>query len=165
MLLKKLILVRQSKIVTGNREGRTGGGREREGGREEEGGACTDNGVYPLPSPPLSHRRKVQELESKFKDAYAQSLSAKDERIQVLEERVEETIRDNTQLRQELAALKKQNDTRKDRKNSTHGSPGMTRVYSPHEAAADTAKLKEKVEVLHQSVRDEDVRMSSIVRG
>ena len=122
----------------------------------------------PFPSPPLPsphHRRKVQELESKFKDAYAQSLSAKDERIQVLEERVEETIRDNTQLRQELAALKKQNDTRKDRKNSTHGSPGMTRVYSPHEAAADTAKLKEKVEVLHQSVRDEDVRMSSNVRG
>ncbi len=97
----------------------------------------------------------MQELENKFKDAYSQSLSTKDERIQVLEKRVEETIRDNSQLREELTALRKQHDRLKELQEAKggSGSPGMARVTSPRDGLAEVIRYKEQVEVLHNTVR------------
>ncbi len=79
--------------------------------------------VVPALTCELCVHRQVQELESKFKDAYSQSLSNKDERIQVLEKRVEETIRDNAQLREDLVNLRKQNEKLKESRGGSHGSP------------------------------------------
>ena len=92
--------------------------------------------------------RQMQELENKFKDAYSQSLSTKDERIQVLEKRVEETSRDNAQLREDLATVKKQNDQLKEQLEAKAGSgtPGTSK-------RDNAAKYKEQVEVLHDTVR------------
>ena len=92
-----------------------------------------------------SDLRKVQELESKFNNAYSQSLSTKDERIHVLEKRVEETIRDSTQLREDLVAARKQNEHLKERSNggngnvSPWGSPGVSLVYTNTSSAQDGA--------------------------
>lgn len=112
-------------------------------------------------SPPSSlppSLRQVQDLESKFKDAYSQSLSTKDERIQVLEKRVEETLQDNTQLRADLATLRKQHETLKGRRSSSPNvSPALAGGRAESAAAADAGKMKEKVEVLHQTVRKADI--------
>ena len=73
--------------------------------------------------------RQIRELESRFKDTYTQSLTMKDERIQVLEERVDEITADNSQLREEIAALKSKNEkltqiaAQSSRRASTGGSP------------------------------------------
>ena len=71
--------------------------------------------------------RQFHELESRFNEAYSQSLTTKDERIQVLEKRVEEITLENGQLRDELAGLWKQNEkttVHGNRRNSPAGSPG-----------------------------------------
>ena len=113
--------------------------------------------------------RKVQELESKFNDAYTQSLSTKDERIQVLEKRVEATIKDNTQLREDLMAIRKQNERLKERMNrlssgtiSPQISPGHSLMLSARadrdaskdhsSTQSDSAKLRERVVELQEKV-------------
>ncbi len=98
--------------------------------------------------------RQVQELENKFKDAYSHNLSTKDERIQVLEKRVDETIRDNTQLREDLVTLRKQNERL--RSASPRSSP-----FSPRENS-DSIKMKEKVTVLQEEVREGDCYITSL---
>jgi len=92
----------------------------------------------------------VQELESKFKDAYSQSLSNKDERIQVLERRVEEMIRDNTQLREDLTNLRKTNDKLKE---SPQGSPAMAAAKGKEQGSpADSVRLRERVSAVQDKV-------------
>ena len=59
----------------------------------------------------------MQELESRFNEAYSQSLSMKDERILVLERRLEDLSGDNEQLKDEASLLKRQNE-RLQRRNS-----------------------------------------------
>ena len=104
----------------------------------------------------------MQELESKFKEAYSQSLSNKDERIQVLEKRIDETTVDNNQLREELASTKKQYEKLREliqasSGESPHGSPSMRGMNSPRELsrlreqAADALKLRDK---LHRAQED-----------
>ena len=70
----------------------------------------------------------MQELEGRFNEAYSQSLSMKDERIQVLERRMEELVSDNEHLKDEASLLKRQNE-RLQRKNST-SSPTTSFRYS-----------------------------------
>ena len=65
--------------------------------------------------------RQMQELESRFNEAYSQSLSMKDERILVLERRLDDLSGDNEQLKDEASLLKRQNE-RLQRRNSV-GSP------------------------------------------
>lgn len=102
--------------------------------------------------------RKVQELESKFNDAYSQSLSTKDERIQVLEKRVEETIRDNTQLREDLMEIRKQNERLKEHGGGTNVVDVSPRPSPRHLTAADSSpltdsgKLRERVGGLQDKV-------------
>ena len=106
--------------------------------------------------------RQLQELESKFKDAYSQSLSNKDERIQVLEKRVEETTLDNNQLREELASLKKQTERLRELSqangDSPHGSPSLKRMNSPREwsrlreQASEAIKMRDKLHRVHEDV-------------
>ena len=92
----------------------------------------------------------MQELESKFKDAYSQSLSNKDERIQVLERRVEEMIRDNTQLREDLTSLRKQNEKLKE---SPRGSPAMAIAGGREQGSpADVGRLRERVSMVQEKV-------------
>ena len=103
--------------------------------------------------------RQLQELESKFKEAYSQSLSNKDERIQVLEKRIEEMIEDNNQLRE---SLKKQTEKLKEVSQSNgespSGSPSIRRVNSPRELsrlkeqAADAMKLRDKLHRVQEDV-------------
>ena len=107
--------------------------------------------------------RQLQELESKFKEAYSQSLSNKDERIQVLEKRIDETTVDNNQLREELASTKKQYEKLREliqasSGESPHGSPSMRRMNSPRELsrlreqAADAIKLRDKLHRVQEDV-------------
>ena len=106
--------------------------------------------------------RQLHELESKFKEAYSQSLSNKDERIQVLEKRIDETSADNTQLREELVSTKKQYEKLREliqaSGESPHGSPSMKRMNSPRELsrlkeqAADALKLKDKLLRMQEDV-------------
>ena len=107
--------------------------------------------------------RQLQELESKFKEAYSQSLSNKDERIQVLEKRIDETTVDNNQLREELATTKKQYEKLKEliqasSGESPHGSPSLKRMNSPRELsrlreqAADAMKLRDKLHRVQEDV-------------
>ena len=103
--------------------------------------------------------RQLQELESKFKEAYSQSLSNKDERIQVLEKRVEEMTLDNSQLRE---TLKKQSEKLKEvvqmNGESPAGSPSIKRMNSPRELsrlkeqAADAVKFREKLHRVQEDV-------------
>ena len=72
----------------------------------------------------------------------------KDERIQVLEKRMEETVRDNNQLREDLVALRKQKEQLETKASS---SP---KVPSQRDSSAEVIKYKEQVEVLHDSVRE-----------
>lgn len=66
---------------------------------------------------------------------------------------MEETLQDNTQLREDLAALRKQNEKlKKTTSPGSPGAPGGGRAESA--AAANVSKMKDKVEVLHQTVRD-----------
>lgn len=65
------------------------------------------------------------ELESRFNEAYSQSLSMKDERIQVLERRIEDLVSENEQLKDEISLLKRQNE-RMQRKTSASNSPNTT---------------------------------------
>lgn len=58
----------------------------------------------------LSPTFREQDLESKFKEAFSQSLTVKDERIGQLEARIEEMTSDNSQLRDEMVSLKQQNE-------------------------------------------------------
>ena len=71
----------------------------------------------------LVHCRQMQELESRFNEAYSQSLSMKDERIQVLERRIEDLTAENEQLKDEISLLKRQNE-RMQRRNA--GSPNAS---------------------------------------
>ena len=107
--------------------------------------------------------RQLQELESKFKEAYSQSLSNKDERIQVLEKRIDETTADNNQLREELTSTKKQYEKLREliqasSGESPHGSPSMKRMNSPRELsrlkeqAADAMKLRDKLHRVQEDV-------------
>ena len=70
----------------------------------------------------LAHRQ-MQELESRFNEAYSQSLSMKDERIQVLEKRQEDLTAANEQLKDEVTLLRRQNERLLQRRNSGGGSP------------------------------------------
>ena len=79
--------------------------------------------------------RQMQELESRFNKAYSQSLSMKDERIQVLERRMEDLTSDNEQLKDEALLLRRQNE-RMQRKTSASASPNT----SIRSAAADGAQ-------------------------
>ena len=104
----------------------------------------------------------MQELEGKFKDAYSQSLSNKDERIQVLEKRIDETTVDNNQLREDLASMKKQYEKLKElvqaSGESPHSSPSLKRMNSPRELsrlreqAADAIKLRDKLHRVQEDV-------------
>lgn len=101
----------------------------------------------------------MQELESKFKDAYSKSLSNKDERIQVLEKRVEEMTVDNSQLRE---TLRKQSEKLKELSQangeSPAGSPSMKRMNSPREMsrlkeqAADAMKMRDRLHRVQEDV-------------
>lgn len=103
--------------------------------------------------------RQLQELESKFKEAYSKSLSNKDERIQVLEKRVEEMTEDNNKLRE---SIKKQSEKLKEvtqsNGESPAGSPSIKRVNSPREMsrlkelAVDAMKLREKLHRVQEDV-------------
>ena len=75
------------------------------------------------------HCRQKQELESRFNEAYSQSLSMKDERIQVLERRMEDLVSDNEQLKDEVSLLRRQNE-RFQRRNSSGGSPNTSFRYT-----------------------------------
>ena len=72
---------------------------------------------------PLNCRQ--MELESRFNEAYSQSLSMKDERIQVLERRIEDLVSENEQLKDEISLLKRQNE-RMQRKTSASNSPNTS---------------------------------------
>ena len=76
--------------------------------------------LLPLPQ----FHRQFQELESKFKETYSQSLTTKDERIHVLESRVEEITEDNAQLREELKSMKRHNERMKEMAQGTTGANG-----------------------------------------
>ena len=79
----------------------------------------------------------------------------KDERIQVLEKRMEETVRDNNQFRGDLAALRKQNERLKEQLESrASSSPSLGKVPSQRDSSAEVIKYREQVEVLHDSVRE-----------
>ena len=52
--------------------------------------------------------RQLQELESRFNEAYTQSLTTKDERIAVLEKRAEDNKAENELLKDEVTSLRKQ---------------------------------------------------------
>ena len=68
---------------------------------------------------------------------------------------MEETLQDNTQLREDLAALRKQIEKlKKSGSPSSPGASGGGRAESAAAAAAAAGKMKDKVEVLHQTVRD-----------
>ena len=64
---------------------------------------------------------------------------------------MEETLQDNTQLREDLAALRKQIEKLK--KSGSPSSPGASGGGRAESAAAAAGKMKDKVEVLHQTVR------------
>ena len=51
---------------------------------------------------------QIHSLETKFDEAYTQSLAVKDERILQLEQRVEETTRENQSLRTDVSSLRKE---------------------------------------------------------
>lgn len=53
---------------------------------------------------------RYKQLESKKGEAYAQSLANKEERIQVLEERLEQATTNSTKYLEELQSMKKQNE-------------------------------------------------------
>jgi FtsZ-binding cell division protein ZapB len=101
----------------------------------------------------------MQELEGRFNEAYSQSLSMKDERIQVLERRIDDLVSDNEQLKDEASLLKRQNE-RIQRKNSASNSPStsFSRSYSPRELhrlreeAAKSRELGQAVGLLQQEV-------------
>jgi hypothetical protein len=69
--------------------------------------------------------KQMQELEGRFNEAYSQSLSMKDERIQVLERRIDDLVSDNEQLKDEASLLKRQNE-RMQRRNSASNSPSTS---------------------------------------
>ena len=56
------------------------------------------------PHPP----RQLQELESRFNEAYTQSLTTKDDRIAVLEKRADDMKLENELLKDEISTLRKQ---------------------------------------------------------
>lgn len=58
-------------------------------------------------------------------------MTTKDERIQVLECRVEEITEDNTQLREELKVLKKHNERLKEMMQGTTGGAAGSPMGSP----------------------------------
>ena len=51
---------------------------------------------------------QIHNLETKFDEAYTQSLAVKEERISQLEQRVEETTRENQSLRNDVSSLRKE---------------------------------------------------------
>ena len=51
---------------------------------------------------------QIHSLETKFDEAYTQSLAVKDERILQLEQRMEETTRENQSLRSDVSSLRKE---------------------------------------------------------
>lgn len=107
--------------------------------------------------------KQFQELESKFSEAYSKSLTTKDERIQVLEKRVEEMTADNSLLREETVTLRRQSErlaqqAAQANKKSPSGSPslGMSRTYSPREMnrlkeqAAESLRLRDKLHKIQE---------------
>ena len=72
----------------------------------------------------------MQELESRFNEAYSHSLSMKDERIQVLERRMEDLVSDTEQLKDEASLLRRQNE-RLQRKSTASGSPNTSFRSAP----------------------------------
>ena len=67
----------------------------------------------------------MQELECRFNEAYSQSLSMKDERIQVLEHRMEDLMRDNEQLKDEASLLRRQNERLQRRSSTSSPNPSF----------------------------------------
>lgn len=68
----------------------------------------------------------MQELESRFNEAYSQSLSMKDERIQVLERRIDDLLGENEKIKDEASLLKRQNDRLQRRNSASTGSPSTS---------------------------------------
>ena len=87
-------------------------------------------------------------------------MSNKDDRIKVLDSRIEEMTDENEQLKQEIRDLRKHLDKLKDMSNggSPRVSPGMSRMYSPREMnrlkeqAADSVRLRDKLHALQEDV-------------
>ncbi len=104
--------------------------------------------------PIFSCIRQLQELESKFKDFYSQSLSNKDDRIKVLDSRIEELTDENHQQKQEIKDLRMSIDRLKE-----VGSPRIvSRTHSPREMnrlkeqAADALRLRDKFHAIQEEV-------------
>ena len=59
---------------------------------------------------PLGHveQKKIEELGTKFDEALSQSLAIKEERISQLELRLEESLKENGSLRDDISALRKE---------------------------------------------------------
>lgn len=65
---------------------------------------------------------RYKQLESKKGEAFAQSLANKEERIQVLEGRLEQVTANSTKLVEELQSTRKQNEKLKQLAKSGHNS-------------------------------------------
>lgn len=98
--------------------------------------------------------RQLQELESKFKEFYSQSLSNKDDRIKVLDSRIEELTDENNHLKEDLKELRVIVDRLKET-----GSPrAISRSHSPREISrlreqvADGLRIKDKLHAAHEEV-------------
>ena len=70
----------------------------------------------------------------------------------MLEKRVEEVVNDNTQLREDLATLKKQNEKLKESAGSSPPQSSPGKVSRSH-VAMGPVKLKERVTILQEEVR------------
>lgn len=98
--------------------------------------------------------RQLQELESKFKDFYSQSLSNKDDRIKVLDSRIEELTEENNHLKEDLKDLRIIVDRLKET-----GSPrAISRSHSPREVnrlkeqVADGLRARDKLHATQEEV-------------
>ncbi|XP_065919238.1 girdin-like isoform X2 [Dysidea avara] len=94
---------------------------------------------------------KQKQLESKRGEAFAQSLANKEDRIQVLEGRLEQVTTNSTKLMEELQSTRKQNEKLKQyAKNLGHNSLRRESSSSKYGGLSDSevTKLKEKAKEL-----------------
>lgn len=75
---------------------------------------------------PTSGHNQIHNLETKFDEAYSQSMAVKEERIAQLEQRLEESMQENQTLRGDVTSLRKEVIQSQARRPSPGHSP-MTR--------------------------------------
>ena len=76
------------------------------------------SGLTSVPGTPTDKDKDFQDLESRYGEQYSKSLAIKEERIATLERRLEETMRENQTLRDEIASARKMV------RSSSAGGPG-----------------------------------------